>query len=424
MILVDGIAFQDPWHPGICRVWKSVFQEWIKSGFAGEIVILDRDASFPEMPGIKKVPFPRWQQRPRGNDALAIQKICDELQAGVFISTLYTAPTYTPSVSLVLDFIPERLGLLHRDASAEEKKLSLLHSSNFVCISESTKRDLLEFYPMLPPEAVSVAMLGVAPELTKTSQKAADDFVSRHKITRPFFLIVGERIGLQGEREPARGYKNAKLFFEAYQRWGKSAHYDVVVIGGATAFEEELRAAAPRANPIMVRATDRELAAAYSAAFCLVYPSKYEGFGLPVAEAMRCGCPVITSNSSSLPEVGGEAPIYIDPENVQSLLDAMHSVTLPGVREKMSRAGFVQAEKFLWKNMAVTLESAMRACAEKRVIQGELWNVFRKNQTLLEEETEKNAVLKHALKSMQESCSWKITAPLRGLDYCLLSRGR
>ncbi len=99
---------------------------------------------------------------------------------------------------------------------------------------------------------------------------------------------------------------------------------------------------------------EAELAALYSDALCLVYPSIYEGFGLPVLEAMACGCPVITSDAASLPEVGGEAGLYLaDPSDPREMASAMvRLATDSGLRESMRRKGLEQARAFSWEQSA------------------------------------------------------------------------
>ena len=99
--------------------------------------------------------------------------------------------------------------------------------------------------------------------------------------------------------------------------------------------------------------SELELAYYYSSATLLAYPSLYEGFGFPPLEAMACGCPVVTSNTSSLPEVVGEAGIMVDPYDTSSLVRAMRRVlTDSGLRNDMVRRGLEQAKKFSWERTA------------------------------------------------------------------------
>ncbi len=99
--------------------------------------------------------------------------------------------------------------------------------------------------------------------------------------------------------------------------------------------------------------SDQELKALYMHALCFVYPSIYEGFGLPPLEAMACGCPVVVSNRTSLPEVCGDAAVYIDPYSVGSLLLAIKKLSYDtGFRDDMIKKGFERAKFFSWKNTA------------------------------------------------------------------------
>ena len=109
----------------------------------------------------------------------------------------------------------------------------------------------------------------------------------------------------------------------------------------------------------MMQLSDEELATAYSGAVALVYPSKYEGFGMPIVEAMACGCPVITCPNASIPEVAGEAAIYVNDDDVDGLANALCEVQKPGVRKTLIAAGLAQAKKFSWSKMAKIVSSTL-----------------------------------------------------------------
>ena len=95
----------------------------------------------------------------------------------------------------------------------------------------------------------------------------------------------------------------------------------------------------------------------YSGAIALIYPSLYEGFGLPIIEAMACGCPVITCRNSSIPEVAGEAAIYVDEHDETEMVEALDQVLIPDIRQHLIEAGYAQAQKFSWHTTAQEIEN-------------------------------------------------------------------
>jgi glycosyltransferase involved in cell wall biosynthesis len=384
MMLIDAVAFQDPWNPGICRVWESVLRHWVDTGFAKYVTVLDRGGTFPEIPGVNRLAFPRREDTSRGMDAFLLQEACDNTRAEVFVSTNYTSPISTPTVSIVYDFIPERLGSRMQGAFWQEKEFALRQASAYVCISQSTADDLLLLYPEARGRIVRAAPLGIGGGLHPRTAEEVDSFRARHGVRRPYFIIVGERIGLLGEESGGRGYKNAALFFKAFAASGLAASHDVVVVGGAREFEAELAALAPGVSPILVRLNDDDLAAAYSGAVCLVYSSKYEGFGLPVAEALCCGCAVITTRVSSLPEVAGEDAVYVDPDDPRELASAL----LAAAGGSASAAGrpdpVATRERFRWSLIADQMQEVAAMIAEVGPVGNSLWNELRRLQCLEE----------------------------------------
>jgi hypothetical protein len=109
----------------------------------------------------------------------------------------------------------------------------------------------------------------------------------------------------------------------------------------------------------MLQLSDEELRLAYSGAIALVYPSKYEGFGMPVLEASASACPVITCPNSSIPEVAGSAALYVNDDDVDGLADALCEVQKPKVRDSLIAAGLEQAKIFSWSKMAKIVSSAL-----------------------------------------------------------------
>ena len=415
MILVDGVVFQFPWLGGINRVWKSILSEWVAQGLGEYVTVLNRNNTFPGIAGINSIPFSEWREDLRHVDSVALEKMCRQTCSDVFISTYYTTPLLTPSVALHHDFIPEMLGCSDESPVWEEKKRMIWQASRHVCVSENTAKDLLALYPQIKTETVTHALLGVSETMRPASSEAIRGFREKYGVRKPYFLIVGERIGFPGGGA-VEGYKNVVTFLKAFNRWNGARDHDVVMVGGGAEYEKSLRHVAPNLRPHLLRLDDVELAIAYSGAVALVYPSTYEGFGLPVAEAMACGCPVIASNSSSLPEVGGGAAIYIDPQEITDLVDVLDQIGIQEVRDSMISEGYTQAKKFQWNSISRALMEAL----SRSVIAEASIEAFSENQLttirrfdiLAQASYESEKLVKRIICSY----SWKVTRPMRVLQ--------
>jgi glycosyltransferase involved in cell wall biosynthesis len=379
-IVVDGVFFQHRLNTGIARVWRSYLQEWQKTGFAHRLLFLDRDGAGPRLPSLRTRSVARWGHARTAEDSLLLQSVCDEEGAALFVSTYYTTPIATPSLMLVYDLIPERLGLDMSDPSWDEKRLAVEHASSYACISESTRNDLHELEPTTRGKQADVVPPGVEELFRPASADEVAAFRTARGIHGPYFLVVGERRGVNG-------YKNTELLFRALQGWGELGGHEVVCVGGQTHIEPELRLAGPKVRTRRVSLSDEELRLAYAGATALVYPSRYEGFGLPVAEAMACGCPVITTKLASLPEVAGDAALYVDPDDPQGLRQALDAVCEPDRRAAMVSAGARRASAFRWDRASAALAAALSQAAaadtaEQRRARDAAWRPRREAQAV------------------------------------------
>jgi glycosyltransferase involved in cell wall biosynthesis len=356
VIVVDGVFFQHFFKSGIARVWRSYLREWLKTGFAERVVFLDRGGAGPRLPGLPTRSIPLWRDDLTAQDSFRLQRVCDEEQAALFVSTYYTTPIATPSLMLVYDLIPERLGLDMSDPVWDEKRLAIQHASAYACISENTRRDLLELDPSARGKPAEVIPLGVDDHFTVAPEADVAAFCAAYDLDLPYFLVVGERRGVQG-------YKNVRLVFRALRDWPEADAHELVCVGGAADIEPDLTRIAPHMRVRRLALNDDELRLAYAGAVALLFPSRYEGFGLPVAEAMACGCPVITTRGSSLPEVADDAAIYIDPDDVYALQEALAKVREPSRRAAMISAGLRRAAALNWADGASAFASVLSAAA-------------------------------------------------------------
>ena len=222
----------------------------------------------------------------------------------------------------------------------KSKRASIFAADHIICISESTKIDLLKFY-QINESKVSVVPFGVG-----------DNFFS--KDVKPLYQRNGELVFV-GRRN---GYKNFDLFIQAFaSSVSLKNNFKIIVFGGGELNSREkllIKSLGIEANIIKKDGSDKVLRQILSSAVAMVYPSKYEGFGLPILEAMGLGCIVFTSNTSSMPEVGGEYAFYFDPNSEKSIRVVLEDVLIlnSSSTKNIQSRGILWAQKFSWKNCA------------------------------------------------------------------------
>ncbi|MBI2917095.1 MAG: glycosyltransferase family 4 protein [Chloroflexi bacterium] len=254
-----------------------------------------------------------------------------------------------PFVMTVHDL--ERLSFSFADHGLLEKaglkldSLAVRRAAHIIAVSENTKRDLIK-HQGIPEGKVTVVYNGVNHGIFKPNGGAHLGF--------PYILYVGSE----------RPRKNLGRLLAAFAEIKRSSGFPdlkLVKVGNAGRYESFRRDTLLTVKKLGLegevvfagRLTDRELAAYYSSAVALIYPSTYEGFGLPVIEAMACGCPVLTSNVSALPEVAGEAALLVDPQDVGQLYQGMVSILADAsLRRRMTADGRQHSLRFSWQAAA------------------------------------------------------------------------
>lgn len=217
-----------------------------------------------------------------------------------------------------------------------------------ITVSESSKRDIAAHYN-LDPTKVTVVYEAPAPEFVPVSQAAIEAVRRRYGLPERFIIHVGTiepRKNLTRLVEALHQLRDAGLTIPLLVVGGKGWLYE-----GFFSRLEELDMRDAVRFPGYVPSAD--LPVLYNAATVAVTPSVYEGFGLPVLEAMACGTPVVSSCASSLPELGGEAARYFDPYNVEEMASTIRAAWTDGeLRAEMREKGLAQAAKFTWAQAA------------------------------------------------------------------------
>jgi glycosyltransferase involved in cell wall biosynthesis len=227
------------------------------------------------------------------------------------------------------------------DATSALKRAAINRADHVICISESTRNDMLKLFDV-PTDKVSVVHLGFERFDAKTLE------IGRKVPSRPFLLFVGQR----------DGYKNFSGLLEAIaSSRALRRDFDVVAFGGGQfTTAERTRISDLGLGERQVRQIgghDTVLAQLYEDAAAFVYPSRYEGFGLPPLEAMAHRCPVVSSNTSSMPEVIGPAAEYFQPESSVDMAAAIDRVVnSPSRRAELEFAGLQRLELYDWRNCA------------------------------------------------------------------------
>lgn len=436
-ILVDGLFYQHL-SSGIARVWTAVLKAWVASGFADHVLLLDRAGTAPRIPGLHIRTIRAHDYAATGADSLYLEKVCREEGADLFVSTYYSTPTSTPSLFMGYDMIPETLGFPLEEETWHEKRRAIQHAAAHIMISRNSARDLERMFPIVPPDSTAVAYCGVGDAFRPADKSEVDAFRARNGIDRPYLLMVGERSGYQG-------YKNGLLLFRALALRPELARdLTVLCVGGAKEIEPAFRALAPSARIPRLRLNDDELRLAYAGAEALIYPSRYEGFGMPVVEAMACGCPVITCANSSIPEVAGDAALFVGEDDAAAMADAIAAARARDRRADLIARGLERAARFSFTTMADVMAKALTD-ATRKLADGTLpkpsplWRELRTTQAAgaasvateeedddspwvlrrrLQHSEQQLRTVRNELTSMRNSPFWR----LRGLTIGVLAR--
>lgn len=237
------------------------------------------------------------------------------------------------NITTVHDFIQEKLYPSFYNLNIRMKKNAILNSDGIIVISNSIKYDLLNLYPELDEKCIKVIYNGVSKKFGYIEN------LYYEKKDNNFILFVGSRVN----------YKNFDFTIRVLE---KLKDYDLYIVGESLKSEEEIKLKNKIGNRFKAfpNASLELLNELYNQATALIYPSSYEGFGIPAIEAMKCGCPVIARDIPSIKEISNGACLLIDKLNLDDYISAILEVK--NNRHKYQFLGMEVASKFSWKNTA------------------------------------------------------------------------
>jgi len=255
-----------------------------------------------------------------------------------FLSQLNSKPFIITLYDTIHEKYPEIINSI--DKTLENKKTLLPKAGLILAISNSTKNDLIKIYN-IPPEKIEVVY--IAASVHKSIS------LSKEKLSLPekYILFVGNR----------DFYKNFNNFVQAVAPLlNEQKDLFLIAAGGGGFNKDETKSfqSMQIENKILYRnADDASLATLYSNSLAFIFPTLYEGFGIPALEAMNCDCPVIMSNTSSLPEVGGDAAVYFDPNNIDDMRLKIEKVVFnKDLRNELILKASIQRQKFSFEKTA------------------------------------------------------------------------
>lgn len=293
----------------------------------------------------------------------AVPRALKKYKADVFVSPdgYLSLKTKIPSLAVIHDLnfehYPKDLGWLVRNYYRHYFPRFAAKASRILTVSHFSKKDLMDKYH-IPSQKIDVVHNGVNELLAPVTQEKKEMIRRKYTGGSPYFVFIG---ALHPRKNLARMFKA----FDRFKSDTKQPH-KLVIIGERYLWNKEIASSysdMQHRDDVLFTGhlATEELNSVLGSAESLLYVSVFEGFGLPVVEAMRCEVPVITSNSSSLPEVAGDAALLCDPFSVDSITDAMKRMAEdPDLRKKLIEAGKENVRRFSWDQSAEGLWNSIQ----------------------------------------------------------------
>lgn len=336
-IIFDNIVFSLQKAGGISVVWKELISRFIRDG-RDKLLFIEREGANDNL-FRQDIEIPYHQVQRVGRTGLIIDRYLNPKimlrEPFIFHSSYFRicGERNAINVTTVHDFTYDYFFKGHKlfyFLHIWQRNRAIRKSDSVVCISENTRMDLLKLLPDVDIKKISVIYNGVSKEYRVTEDKDPSLYRS--------LLWVGRR----------DSYKNWEWFVKVAARTGRP-----VVFCGAPLSHTETEYVDKVLGSGRYRVcsflNNEELNKVYNSVFCLVYPSSYEGFGIPVIEAQKAGCPVIALEASSIPEIIGETPLLMQQLSDDAFMEKLRMLEDEKVRMKIIEKGLINADRFSWE---------------------------------------------------------------------------
>lgn len=340
MIILDNIIFSIQRSGGVSVVWEELLTRLlIQTKFPIRYI----EHCHPDNIHRKRIEIPVNEIIRKSNLLIQIRRYLPlqikKNEKFIFHSSYYRYCTSPNAVNIttVHDFTYEYFFHgLRKHVHFLQKKMSIQHSKYIIAISQNTKKDILKFFPDINEQRIRVIYNGVSDDYYKLSQECSSFETPFEKYS--YVLFVGSRVY----------YKKFDLAVKAVSR----SKYKFVIVGPKLAsseivllnenFEDQTR------YKHLGYISNHELNILYNYAFTLLYPSIYEGFGIPVLESQKANCPVIAVNLSSIPEIIGNSPLLLDEVSENSILRCFEMLEDKNIRLRITAEGLKNVTRFSW----------------------------------------------------------------------------
>lgn len=364
-VILDPINYCVQRAGGVRTYFNEVLGRLYRRGDI-DLQVLKRDGVMGSLPGNVQIADSGLGLRCSSRLGHWLTELCMNLRLlevshGVFHSTYFTTffCLRIPQVLTIHDMIDERFARPGdgRELWRKRRSACVRRAAAFIAVSKNTRNEFCEYF-RIPESRVWVISHGVSEKFGPRGEKQIRRFCQKYHLYKPFLLYVGSR---------DNRYKNFWETMEYLSTWSSGNEYEVVAVGGGpltVAEEGLLERCSCRENLRLVgQLSDEDLILAYNGCQALVYPSRTEGFGLPLLEALACGTPVVSSNAGALREVAGQHCGYFDPDSPDEFVFALSTALDQGRANQFVQARISHAKSFSWNRAADETLAVYRSVA-------------------------------------------------------------